>query len=197
MKSLLQAVDADSPDLIGEVKVFIARGEDLNRISEYGESALRVASNHGRFDVVKLLLAAGADRKQLQWTPSFYAVAYGDLDSIRKSLKTHRDLEARDLWDRTPWLLSLQVGDTDKSALLLECGANRHVAGPCGKTPMAYCIQHNDVDMLRWLIDQGFDVDATDDFLATPLMAASHDAYLRNETVYTLNLDTLKWGGTR
>ncbi len=174
MKSLLQTIYDNSPHLLSEVKACIARQrKEINSITEYGESALRVASNNGRFDVVKLLLDAGADRSQLQWTPTFYEVAYGDLESIRTSLHTHADLEARDFWYRTPWLLSLQVGDIDKAALLLAGGAHRNAAGRCGKTPMAYCIQRNNVAMLKWLIDQGFDIEATNDFLETPLITAA------------------------
>jgi len=173
MAKLLQTIYNNSPDLLNEVKTFIARGEDLSVVTEYCESALSVSSNNGRFDVVWLLLENGADGKQLGWTPTFYEVAFGDLDSIRKSINTHRDLEARDNWSRTPWLLSLQVGDIDKAALLLESGADQSVAGRCGKTPMAYCIQHNDVAMLQRLIEQGFDIEAVDEFQTTPLMVAA------------------------
>ncbi len=64
-KSLLQTVYNNSDNLFEEVQKFIDRGENLNRITKYSESALRVASNNGRFDVVKLLLESGADKAQL------------------------------------------------------------------------------------------------------------------------------------
>lgn len=173
MSKLLQTIYDNSPDLTDEVKTFIARGKNLNVVTKYGESALRVASNNGRFDVVQLLLENGANGKQLEWSPTFYEVAFGDLDSIRKSINTHHDLEARDFWSRTPWLLSLQTGDIHKAALLLENGADSTAVGRCSKTSMAYCIQHNDAIMLQWLIDQGFDIEAVDEFQDTPLIVAA------------------------
>jgi len=43
------------------MRLLIDRGADLDAVSDYGESALSVASNTGRFDAVRLLLDAGAD----------------------------------------------------------------------------------------------------------------------------------------
>ena len=101
MTSLLQTIYNNTPDLVDEVQSFIVRGEDLNAITEYCESALRVASNNGRFDVIQVLLEAGADSSQLDWSPTFYQVAYGDLESISKSLHDNHDLERRPSPGRT------------------------------------------------------------------------------------------------
>lgn len=40
---------------------------------------------------------------------------------------------------------------------------------------MQYAVQHNNVSMLKWLVDQGFDIEATDEFLATPLIDAASE----------------------
>lgn len=172
-KSLLQAVYNNSSNLIDEVKSFIESGEDLNAITSHGESALRVASNNGRFDVIKLLLDSGADKEQLCWSNSFYEVAFGTVDSIVESLKKQSDLEHKDRWERTPWLISIQVGEIEKTAELLRLGANKMATGRCGKQPLVYAIQHNNLEMLEWLIEYGFDVEAIDEFENTPLIIAS------------------------
>ena len=172
-KSLLQSVYNNSKDLVKEIQYFISDGEDLNSMTKYGESALRVASNNGRFDVIKILLEAGADKDQLKWSNTFYEVAYGNLISIKSSIDRFKDLEYKDFWDRTPWLMSIQVGDIEKSAFLLSLGANKNAVGRCGKQPMAYAIQHNNVEMLKWLFENGFEIESTDDFLCTPLIFAA------------------------
>lgn len=172
-KNLLKTVYNNEKDLLQQVRVFIESGVNLSKTTSYGESPLRVSSNNGRFDVVKALLDSGADSSQLGWTESFYEVAFGTVDSLKNSISKNNDLEERDFWERTPWLLSLLVGDIEKSSLLLELGGNRNAVGKCGKTPFAYAIQHNNVDVLKWLVEEGVDIESTDKFLNTPLIEAS------------------------
>ncbi|MFC5474128.1 ankyrin repeat domain-containing protein [Paraherbaspirillum soli] len=171
--SLLQTIYNNDVNLYDKVKHFVDQGEDLNRITEYGESALRVASNNGRFDVVELLLNAGADSSQLEWTHTISEVVFGTPDSIKKAVQETGDLETTDFWSRTPFLFAIQLGDIEKASLLLELGANRKAVGRCGKTAMAYAIQHNNVSMLKWLVDQGFDTESANDFQDTPLITAA------------------------
>ena len=172
-KSFLQTVYNNSDNLFEEVQKFIDRGENLNRITKYSESALRVASNNGRFDVVKLLLESGADKAQLGWSDTFYEVVFGNLNSIKESINNNSDLEHRDFWERTPWLISIQVGDIEKSSILLNLGADRTATGRCGKQPLAYAIQHNNIEMLNWLVENEFDIESMDEFQSTPLIIAS------------------------
>jgi hypothetical protein len=65
---------------------------------------LRVASNNGRFDVVKYLFEAGADHSHLEWTPLFHAIAYGSLTELNSCIQKGDDLSVRDTWERTPVL---------------------------------------------------------------------------------------------
>lgn len=173
MTTLISLIYNNGADLIEEVESRIAQGVDVNRVTEYGESALRVASNQGRFDVVQVLLAAGANSSQLGWSRTIYEVVYGTSKSIERSVQENDDLESTDYWERTPFLFAVQLGDIAKAQFLLDLGANRLATGRCGKTPMQYAVQHNNVPMLRWLVNQGFDIESTDEFLETPLIAAA------------------------
>lgn len=173
MTTLLGTIYSNEADLVEKVKAHIAQGEDINAVTKYGESALRVASRLGRFDVVEALLNAAADRGQLEWSSTMYEVVYGTHDSIRKSVEKNNDLDSVDYWERTPFLMAVQLGDIGKARLLLDLGANRLATGRCGKTPMQYAVQHNNVAMLNWLMEQGFDIESTDEFLETPLIAAA------------------------
>src|SRR5947209_3166443 len=125
-ENLLTTIYGNSENLPDKVKIFINQGEDLNRIAEYGESALRAASNNGRFDVVALLLASGADSSQLRWSKTIHEVVFGTPDSIKRSLQEADDLESTDFWQRTPFLFAVQIGDIEKASLLLKLGANRN-----------------------------------------------------------------------
>lgn len=172
---LLKTIYGNGADLLAQVQDFIERGADLNHITPYGESALRVASNNGRFDVVEALLAAGADSAQLRWNRTFYETVFGTADSLAVAVgeSEGRELETTDCWSRTPFLVAVQTGDIGKAALLLDRGANRDATGRCGKTVLQYAVEGGRLEMVAWLLDRGFDIEATDDFATTPLMAAA------------------------
>ncbi len=123
----------------------IEHGARLNDITRYRESALRVLSGRGRFDAVKRLLVAGADKTQLQMSPLIEAVAIGNLDDMSAVLEAGADLEARDFWERTPLLVAFLTGDIAKVNLLLKHGVNRDAVGRCAHPPLFYAIDgHHD-----------------------------------------------------
>ena len=85
------------------LRLLIDRGAKLDTVTEYGESAIKVASMFGRFDAVQVLLDAGSDPSPLVWTPLMRAVALGTLGDVQTELE-RADLAVRDSWDRTQLL---------------------------------------------------------------------------------------------
>ena len=160
-------------NLLQILSLLIDRGAKLDGISSHGETALRVASRVGRFDAVRLLLKAGCDRQQLEWTSLMYAIVLGSWRDVKNLLARSPDLTVRDCWQRTPWLLSIQVGDLKKVKLLSDSGINCHERGIAGKTPVMFAIANNRVEVLNWLIAEGFDLKATDESNTTTLMVAA------------------------
>jgi ankyrin repeat protein len=163
----------NDPQLISVLRLLIGCGADLDAVSEYGESALSVSSRVGRFDAVGLLLGAGANPAPLEWTELHRAVALGSLADVRSRLDESDDLSARDRWNRTPWLLSLQTRDIAKAELLLAAGADPCDRGRCGKTPLLLAIEMGDAAMLQWLLGKGADPNGTDEFGGTALVEAA------------------------
>jgi ankyrin repeat protein len=171
--ALIDAVTGrDDTHLIDLLKLLIERGVELNGVTSYNESGLRVLSRIGRFDAVGLLLDSGADETQLEWTPLIRAVVYGSPANVKRAVEKGADLEARDRWSRTPWLIAVQTGNIAKARLLMECGASTMAVGHCGQSSLFYAIENRHAPMLRWLLELGNPVDQTNDFGATPLMAA-------------------------
>jgi len=170
---LLKAIYANGDNLLADVQEYLDKGADPSACTKYGETPLRVASNNGRFDVVKLLLEKGADETQLEWTDLFHALAFGSSSEVEELITGGADLEVRDRWSRTPFLFSILVGDRDKIKLLMDAGAKRDVVGRCGKVPVVYAIQKDDAALLKWMIDEGFDFEQIDEFKGTPLMVAA------------------------
>jgi ankyrin repeat protein len=158
--------------LIGLLQLLVANGVQLNEVTKYGESGLRVLSRLGRFDAVKVLLEAGADASQLQWTPLMRAIAIGSLTEVEEEIGTGTSLEEKDYWDRTAWLLALQAGDVAKATLLYDKGANTGAKGRCGKPSLFYAIESRRPPLVRWLLEIGAAIDEMDEFRHTPLMTA-------------------------
>jgi ankyrin repeat protein len=164
---------AKDPELLSIIQLLIERGAKLNTGDDNDQSALDVASRDGRFDAVQLLLNAGADLSPLEWTPLMQAIALGALNDVQRQLEQGADLAARDCWNRTPWLLSLQVGDVAKAKLLLAAAANLEDRGHCGKLPLVYPILNGHVAMLRWLLSLGINPNDANESQKTPLMEAA------------------------
>ncbi|MBR0345167.1 MAG: ankyrin repeat domain-containing protein, partial [Rudaea sp.] len=161
--------------LLALLKLLIARGARLNDVSRYEESALRVLSNRGRFDAVMLLLDAGADEVQLQWSSLTKAVAIGTLADIEIALAAGAALEHRDFWKRTPLLVAIMTGDITKVRRLIEHGSDVTATGRCAKPPFFYAIQEHHEPMLLWLLSQGFSLRQTDEFGTPALTAAAEE----------------------
>lgn len=167
----------NDPHLLPLLELLLSKGAPVDGTSRYGESAIRVASSMGRFDAVRLLLDAGADADQLQWTELMAAIAFEPIETVKELIAISPDQDvdfyARDSWGRSPWLLSLQVGDVAKAQFLLAAGAYGDDRGPQGKTPLMYAIENNRASVLEWLIQTGYDIEAADEFEMTPLMLAA------------------------
>jgi ankyrin repeat protein len=201
--ALLRAAHGNKTHLLQILQLLVDRGAELNGISRYGESALRVLSNAGRFDAVRLLLDAGADESQLEWNPLIRAVALGTLADMQAAWQALRSaggsLEARDRWKRTAWLVAVQTGDVAKARWLADQGADTTARGHCGKPPLFYAIEGHHTPMLHWLLDCGHDIELTDDFEGTPLMQAAscgHDDGIRLLAAAGAQLERLQHGDT-
>ena len=180
----------NDPGLLQLLTWLIEHNVALNAITPYRESALRVLSRIGRFDAVKLLLAAGADVAQLGFSPLHSAIAFGALTDLQAALPGSADLERTDWWSRTPMLLAVQRGALQEVQCLLEHGATLQALGRCGKPALFYPIEMQHANVVRWLIENGADLEQTDEFGHTALMTAA-------QTGFTQGIDILLAAGAK
>ncbi|HEY0682706.1 MAG TPA: ankyrin repeat domain-containing protein [Steroidobacter sp.] len=175
--------------LIDSLKLLIAHGAPLNGVSDYNETALRVLSRMGRFDAVRFLIEAGADPAHLKWTPLMHAVAYGSLSDVQAHLHDG-DLERRDTWKMTPYLLAIRAGDIAKAELLRDAGADVAARSHCETPAIFHAIEIDRPDVLRWLLRHGCDVSDTDQF-GTPALihAVEHGAANCVDALLELGVD--------
>ena len=170
---LLSLIWKRPPDLLEQVRKALEVGADPGERASHFQTPLRIASNNGRFDLVKLLFEYGAPHDDLKWSPIFHAVAYGDVSKVQALIEEGADLKHRDTWDRTPLLVAIQSGCTNTVDLLLEAGASLNERGRCGKEPIEYAIQMDDSNMLRHLVSKGVYIECYCRGVETPLMLSA------------------------
>jgi ankyrin repeat protein len=122
------------------LRLLIDRGADLNAVSDFGESALSVATNMGRFDAVGLPLDVGADPSPLGWTPVMRAVVLGSVAVVCSRIVNGEHLAVRGRWERTSWPLRSTDRRWAKAEALLAAGAATVDRGRCGKMLFMYPI---------------------------------------------------------
>jgi len=152
------------PGHLDLLRFLIAEGVELNGVSQYGESALRVLSAWGRFDAVRLLRDAGADRALLGWTPLLEAIALQPVEEVRRLLAEGAGTEDQDANHRTPWLLAVQMGDLAKAEALRAGGADIQALDHVGRSALFYAAEAGNAEMARWLTGLGFDPNQPDGF---------------------------------
>lgn len=188
------------PHLLDTLQWLIDAGTDLDGVTRYGESGLRVLSRVGRFDAVALLAAAGADTAQLDFSPLHWAVALGDdLERLSACIDQRPEtLEARDWWSRTPLLLAAQAGRVPQFEMLRTRGADLHALARCDKPVLHHAVDGDHVAMLSHLLALPVDAEQADQFGNTALMAASEQAAVRTLEqllAHPVEIDTLQHVG--
>lgn len=165
----------DEPDesLFAVVEAHLTNGQDPDAASSYGETPLKQAYRRGRMDVFSLLLDHGADLSAMLWGSLHRAVALGDMEELRNAARTG-EMSARDELRLTPFLLACEMGDVEKAAFLLPLSKQEDLYSIYQRQPaLAIAARKGRTGIVRWLLDNDFDVNETDEFGGTALIAAA------------------------
>ena len=130
------------------VEKLISAGADVGIESQIG-TALHRAAIKGQTEVIRILLKAGAKTEVLSrgYSPLHLAAMAGHLDAVSALVKGGSDVNGRDKSRRTPLHRALSA-------------TNGHVS-----------------EIALFLIDNGAEIDTTDDEEETPLMTAVREGY--------------------
>ena len=128
---------ASEKGFVNVVKLFIRKGDKVNRQNKHGWSALRYAAEAGQVQVIKTLVAGGADiniRDEFETTPLFAAVQAAQLESVKILIKLKADVNLTDHFNRTVLDIAIYEKNQDPSkikteivSVLLKAGAKPSV----------------------------------------------------------------------
>ena len=169
------------------VRWLIEQGVDVNHCDKKGWTAVHNAAKQGNLDVLKLLKESGADiHVQCEMGDNSImsaAIGTGDCNTVRWLIEQGVDVNHCDKEGFTAVLNAAQQGNLDVLKLLKESGATIHVQNEMGRNSiMSAAIGTGDCDTVRWLIEQGVDVNHCDKEGFTAVLNAAQQG----------NLDVLK-----
>ena len=169
--ALLQAVDAGH---IGTTKYLIGKGADVNRVSASGSFPLLSAATQGDDQLVKVLLAAGADpRMKKGKRTALIAAAEGKYPKIVERLAASANHSELD----TALQIASVTGSTAVIDILLTRGASVFTRSPENQTALMYAATAGNIDVVRLLLRNGanrYALDSEDQTAAAMAQASGH-----------------------
>lgn len=178
---LLLAVISNNTQL---VRFLIETGADVNTDGEEALPPLHSAALEANLEMVDVLLAAGANPRQISlkasYTPLIRACDAASTNYeapnvagvARRLLDLGVDINAQGDDGCTALLLACCHGFAEAAELLLERGANVHLLTTGGASPLQMAAQNGHLAIVRSLLQRGADVNLRDQDGTTPLIAA-------------------------
>jgi ankyrin repeat protein len=161
---------------VADVERLLKAGASPDIVDGDGTPAIVAATLFGGADLVKVLLDRGADpnRAGSGGTTAVMA-AVPSLDKVRLLVERGANVNARSETDRTAFLTAASYPRTVALLrLLLERGADLRAQDRGGATALSLAVRSSDVDVVRFLVERGLDVNALS-------ANARRVAFLRND----------------
>jgi ankyrin repeat protein len=155
-------------------KRLIQAGANVNGVSERSEIPLIAAAHNGRSAVAHVLLENGADPKRADShgnTALHHACLNGNPILVQLLVEQGVDIEAKNEDGKTPvWMAARSL---EVVRFLIANGASIRETTPKGRTLLHEAVQRGGLEVARYLLDSGFEVNACDNHEVTPLHLAA------------------------
>jgi ankyrin repeat protein len=138
---LVLAVQEPSPKVADVLIRWPKTNVEMRTVKD--ESPLMLAALKGHVDLVKKLVARGADVNKTGWTPLHYAATTGQLEIINLLLENYAYIDAESPNGTTPLMMAAHYGTPEAVKLLLEAGADATLKNQLGMTAIDFANKAN------------------------------------------------------
>lgn len=151
--------------------------EDLHKEDSLGFQPLFYASSHGNFEIVQILLGAGADPNAVSVEGkigALYAAAMrGHKDIVECLLDRDAEVNAEcEEWG-TPLYGAASENETEIMQYLIERGAKVNIVGGWHKRILNQAAYNGNIEGVRMLLEQGAEIDPDDQYAYGSALGAS------------------------
>ncbi|MNR77752.1 Ankyrin repeats (3 copies) [compost metagenome] len=185
-EAVIQFLQAAEEGDLGQLRVLLATGVDINATNRQGRTAITLASLKQHYECVEHLIAAGADinkQDQTCFNPFLLACLNNDLRLLRITLQANPDLNCLSRFGGVGLTPACEKGHLDiVRELLLHTEINVNHTNFVGWTPLLEAIVLNDggatqQEIVRLLLEHGANPHMTDKYGKTPLTLAQEKGY--------------------
>ncbi len=157
-----QFFDAIQRGCISDADQALASGADINFRDFRGHSALEIAEQYQRNDMIAPLVLRGADPNQQIGKRGdrllHRAARQGNIGIAEALIQNGATVDAVNHAGKTPLFIAVRCGNEYLAQLLLESGANVNVSEPqTADTPLHLAARNGDKAMIRMLLSHGAD----------------------------------------
>jgi ankyrin repeat protein len=150
---------AKSGDLITLKRLLFADLSLLEASDRYETKPLHHAACSGSLECIKFLVENGANIHANAWfgtKPLHYAARGGSVDCARFLVENGANIHTKCSGNRTTAIF--EASTEEVARFLVERGAKLNVISSLGRVPLDYAIQRKHIEVVRYLINCGVDV---------------------------------------
>ncbi len=136
------------------------------------DTPIYAALRLGRYRLVDILLAAGAEESERLWTPLIKVCAIGTLEEVQRILAKTDDLDADDATGRSALDVALRRGHREIVDALLAAGASVTVDTKVRCGSLGNAISSGNLDLVRLVLDKLAGVDSEQSHFDSALESA-------------------------
>lgn len=183
--ALLASRYQDKENIILAKRLLQAKA-NLERKDAKGDTPAGVAAERGHCAFLQFILSQGANanhRNLKKETPLILNLRDNDhkVPCVDALIQAGADVNAQDKYGQTPLYMLARKWQSDLipiAELLKKKNVKIDVADSSGNTPLIEaCDSSRNGEMVRWLLDNGADINKRNDYKQTPLMIAAAGAY--------------------